>query len=107
MGQMAFIHTLVIGSFFAVLTMMLVKAAPVDIVNHMPSIGSPALSARPEAAETDLDPSSQPTFDHLNTDFGKALMPCPEKPMDPLFGPGPVCEPQHGKTDGSKYSTPP
>ncbi|KAF9287728.1 hypothetical protein BGZ68_001337 [Mortierella alpina] len=68
----------------------------------MPSTGSPALSARPEAAETDLDPSSQPTFDHLITDFSKALMPCPKKPMDPHFGPGPVCEPQHGKTDGSK-----
>ncbi|KAF9945759.1 hypothetical protein BGZ70_003626, partial [Mortierella alpina] len=77
---------------------MLVGAAPIDVVDRvsseMPSAGRSELSALGEVTEGDVDASLQPSFDSLITDLSKSLMPCPEEPMDPLFGPGPVCQPQ-------------
>ena len=101
MGYLTFIHTLVFGALFAVLAMVLADGAPVDIVDsnsgNMPSTSRAALTGGADDAAVDLNTSSQPMFENLNTDFSKALMPCPDKPMDPRFGPGPVCQPQHGK----------
>ena len=98
MGHFATIYTLAIYSFFAVWVMMLVGAAPVDafdrVSGEMPSAGRPEPS---DVAAGDSDASLQPSFDNLDTDFSRSLMPCPDEPMNPLFGPGPVCQPQHGK----------
>ncbi|KAF9952949.1 hypothetical protein BGZ72_005792 [Mortierella alpina] len=73
--------------------MVLADGAPVDIVDsnsgNMPSTGRAALTGGADDTAVDLNTSSQPMFENLNTDFSKALMPCPDKPMDPRFGPGP------------------